>query len=121
LISAAFFKDPSDPQWLSDGGVLEYLAFMKQHYPRGDPNELYNYWGYSYAQTLAQVLKQCGDNLTRENVMRQAADLKDLGLPMLLPGIKINTGPTDYYPIKQLQMIRFDGAKWVRVGEILGN
>jgi len=92
-----------------------------KHYPQGDANEVYNYWGYSYAQTLTQVLKQCGDDLSRDNVMRQAANLKNLSLPMFLPGIKINTGPTDYYPIKQLQLMRFDGKKWARFGEILGN
>ena len=71
------------------------------------------------AQTLVQVLKQCGDDLTRENVMRQAANLKDLELPMLLPGIQINTSATDFYPIEQVQLIRFDGKKWVRFGEVL--
>jgi hypothetical protein len=78
-------------------------------------------WGYSQAQTMEQVLKQCGDDLTRENVMRQAANLKDLQLPMLLPGIRINTSPADFYPIKQVQLMKFDGKQWVRFGEVMGH
>jgi branched-chain amino acid transport system substrate-binding protein len=100
--------------------VLAYRAFMKAYYPAGNPDDVYNVWGYSQAQTMEQVLKQCGDDLTRENVMRQAASLKDLQLPMLLPGIRINTSPTDYYPIKQVQLMKFDGKQWVRFGEVLG-
>jgi len=77
-------------------------------------------YGYSAAQTMVQVLKQCGDDLTRENVMRQAANIRGLELPMLLPGIRINTSPTDYFPIEQMQLQRFDGTRWVRFGEVLG-
>ena len=120
VISSAYYKDPTDPQWANDPGVLAYLAFMKAHYPAGNPDDVYNVWGYSQAQTMEQVLKQCGDDLTRENVMKQAANLRDLQLPMLLPGIKINTSPTDYYPIKQVQLMKFDGKQWVRFGEVLG-
>jgi ABC-type branched-subunit amino acid transport system substrate-binding protein len=120
VISSAYYKDPTDPQWASDPGVLAYRAFMKAYYPAGNPDDVYNVWGYSQAQTMEQVLKQCGDDLTRENVMRQAASLKDLQLPMLLPGIRINTSPTDYYPIKQVQLMKFDGKQWVRFGEVLG-
>ena len=93
---------------------------MKQYYPHGNTNELLNVAGYSYAQTLIHVLKKCGDDLSRENVMKQAANLTNLELPMLLPGIKINTSPTDYFPTEQGQMMRFDGKQWVRFGEILG-
>ena len=99
VVSSAYYKDPTDPQWTNDRGVAAYLAWMKAYYPAGNPDDVFNVWGYSQAQTIEQVLKQCGDDLTRENVMRQAANLKDLQLPMLLPGIKVNTSPTDYYPI----------------------
>jgi branched-chain amino acid transport system substrate-binding protein len=121
VISAAFLKDPNDPQWKDDPATKEWIAWMKKYYPDGDIAELYNVYGYSAAQAFVQVLKQCGDDLTRENIMRQAADLKNLQLPMLLPGIKIDTSPTDFNPIKQMQMQRFDGAKWVRFGEVSGS
>jgi branched-chain amino acid transport system substrate-binding protein len=119
LISIAYLKDPSDPALKDDKGVREYVAFMKKYDPEGNSADVMNAYGYSAAQTLVQVLKQCGDDLTRENVMRQAANLKDLSLPMLLPGIKINTSPTDFYPIEQVQLVRFDGKTWVRFGELL--
>jgi branched-chain amino acid transport system substrate-binding protein len=119
LISIAFFKDPTDPTWKDDKAVKDYVAFMKKYYPEGNPDDGFNVYGYSVAQTLVPVLKQCGDDLTRENIMRQAASLKDLEVPMLLPGIRINTSPTDYYPIEQVQLIRFDGKTWVRFGELM--
>jgi branched-chain amino acid transport system substrate-binding protein len=90
---------------------------MKKYYPEGDVTDWINVFGYTLAQAMAHVLKQCGDNLTRENVMAQAAQLKDLELPMLLPGIRISTSSTDYRTIKQLQLQRFDGARWVRFGD----
>ena len=121
ILSTGFQKDPSDPRWKDDPAVLEYLRFMKKYYPEGDPSDGMNVNGYSTAQTMVQVLKQCGDDLTRENVMRQAANLKNLQLPMLLPGIKLNTSPTDYFPVEQMQMMRFDGAKWVFFGEVIGH
>ena len=110
-------KDPSDPRWKGNPATLEYLRFMRKHYPDGDPNDALNVNGYNTAHRL----KQCGDDLTRENVMRQATNLKNLDLPMLLPGIKINTSATDRYPLKQLQMMRFDGARWIGFGEIIGH
>ena len=121
ILSLGYLKDPSDPQWKDDSAVLEYLRFMKKYYPEGDPTDGANVYGYSSAQTMIQVFKQCGDDLTRENVMRQAANLKDLQLPMLLPGIKINTSPTDYFLIQQMQMIRFDGTRWTPIGEVIGH
>ncbi len=120
VISSAYVKDPTDPQWKNDAATKEWLAWMKQYYPEGDVAEIYNVYAYTNAQLLIQVLKQCGDNLTRENVMRQAANLKSFELPMLLPGVRINTGANDYDPIKQLQLMRFDGRQWVRFGEITG-
>jgi ABC-type branched-subunit amino acid transport system substrate-binding protein len=119
LISINYGKDPTDPAWRDDKGVRDYFAFMKKHYPDGNPSDANNAFGYSVAQTLVHVLRQCGDDLTRENVMRQAANLKDVELPMLLPGIKLNTSPTDFYPIEQAQLVRFDGKTWVRFGELM--
>ena len=119
LISIGYVKDPTDPLWKDDKAVKDYLAIMKKYYPDGNTSDSLNIYGMSAAQTLVQVLKQCGDDLTRENVMRQAANLKDLEIPTLLPGIRINTSPTDFYPIEQVQLIRFDGKTWVRFGELL--
>jgi len=92
---------------------------MDKYYPEGDKTDLSNVVGYSVAQTMVQVLKQCGDTLTRENIMKQAASLHDLELPMLLPGIKINTSPTDFAPMNQVQLARFDGERWQLFGAVL--
>jgi branched-chain amino acid transport system substrate-binding protein len=118
LISTQYAKDPTDPQWKNDKGYLDWLAFMKKYYPDGNLTDGGNVFGYNVAQTVVQVLKQCGNDLSRANVMKQAASLKDLELPMLLPGIKVNTSPTEFYPIKQEQLAKFDGKEWVRFGEI---
>jgi len=120
LVTASYLKDPTDPQWQKDKGFRDWVEWMKKYYPDGDLTDIFNGYGFSAAQTLVQVLKQCGDELTRENVMRQAASLKNLELPMLLPGIKINTSATDFYPLEQLQLARFDGKRWVLFGELLG-
>ncbi len=121
VITVGFVKDPTDPQWRDDPGMNEWRAFMKQYYPDGDILDWYNVYAYAVAQTLVQVLKQCGDDLTRENVMRQAANLKNFELPLLLAGIRINTSPTDYRVIRQVQLQRFDGKQWVRFGDLIGN
>jgi hypothetical protein len=92
---------------------------MDKYFPDGDKTNNNNVYGYATAQTMVQVLKQCGDNLTRENVMKQAANLKDVDLGMLLPGIKVNTGPNDYFPLKQLQMRRFNGEGWENFGPVI--
>jgi branched-chain amino acid transport system substrate-binding protein len=120
VISSAYVKDPTDPQWKADAAAKEWLNWMKTYYPEGDVAEIYNVYAYTNAQLLIQVLKQCGDELTRENVMKQAANLRNLELPMLLPGVRINTSANDYDPIKQLQLMRFDGRQWVRFGEVTG-
>jgi branched-chain amino acid transport system substrate-binding protein len=120
LVTASYLKDPTDPQWQKDKGFRDWVEWMKKYYPDGDLTDIFNGYGYSAAQTLVHVLKQCGDELTRENVMKQAASLKNLELPMALPGIKINTSATDFYPLKQLQLARFDGKRWVLFGELLG-
>jgi len=119
IISAVSLKDPTDSHWQNDPGLKEWLDFMKQYYPEGDVTDLYNVYAYATAQTLVQVLKQCGDDLTRENLMRQAANLKNLELPILIPGIRINTGPHDYSPVEQMQLQRFDGKQWVLFGDII--
>ena len=120
LISSAVLKDPSDPQWRDDSAVKAYLAWAKQRYPEGDPGDWNNVLGYTSAQLMVEVLKHCGDELTREKLLRQATDIKDLQLPMMLPGIKINTSPKDYLPVEQAQLMRFDGERWVRFGDIVG-
>jgi branched-chain amino acid transport system substrate-binding protein len=118
IVTARYLKDVTDPQWKNDPGYKEWLAFMQKYYPDGSTVDDFNVYGYTVAQGLVQVLKQAGSDLSRANVMKQAASLKDLGLPMLLPGIKVNTGPTDFYPIEQEQLAKFDGERWVNFGEI---
>ncbi len=119
LISTFYRKDPDNPDLQNDPAVKEWQAWMKKYYPEGNIHEYLNVFGYSRAQTLVQVLKQCGDDLTRENVMKQAANLKNLELPMLMPGIKINTSPTDFFPLEQEQLGKFDGTNWVMFGKII--
>ena len=119
IISAAYLKDASDKQWDNDAGMKEFYAFMNKDFPEGDKLDGGTVVGYGVAQTLVQVLKQCGDNLTRENVMKQAASLKDFRTEVLLPGIKINTGPNDFAPISQLQLMKFKGDKWELFGDII--
>jgi len=121
IISTEYLKDPLDPAWKDDKGMNEWRAFMAKYYPDGNLKDSGNVSGYGNAQTLVQVLKQCGDNLTHENVMKQAANLKNFELNVLLPGIKINTSPTDFAPIQAEQLARFDGKEWVRFGDIIGN
>jgi branched-chain amino acid transport system substrate-binding protein len=120
VISVNYGKDPADPTWKDDAGLKKYFDFMTKYFPEGDKMNTINTYGYSTAQLLVQVLKQCGDDLTRENVMRQAASLKDVVLDLSLPGMKINTGPNDYRVNKQLQMMRFTGERWEGFGPIIG-
>jgi branched-chain amino acid transport system substrate-binding protein len=119
IISAAYLKDPSDKQWDNDPGMKEFYAFMSKDFPEGDKLAGEPVVGYGVSQTLVQVLKQCGDNLTRENVMKQAASLKDFRTEVLLPGIKINTGPADFAPISQLQLMKFKGERWELFGDVI--
>ena len=110
-MSAFYLKDPNDDAWADDPGVRGYFAWMKSDFPEGDAADLSNVYGYSTAQTMVQVLKQCGDDLSRENIMRQAENL-DLPLPLLLPGSRLTTTPTNHYPIKTFQMARFEKERW---------
>lgn len=119
IISTAYMKDPADPQFADDEGIKWYRAFMRKYYPDGDVNDPQNEIGISIAQTAIQIIKQCGNTLTRDNIVKQAANLHDLELPLLLPGIKLNTAPDQYYPITQQQLIRFDGKSWIRFGDVL--
>jgi branched-chain amino acid transport system substrate-binding protein len=119
VLTAVYGKDPTDPTWKDDPGMKEWVAFMDRYYPDGDKTSSFPVYGYSVARTMVQVLNQCGDDLTRENVMRQAANLKDFETGMELPGIPINTSPTDFYPIEQMQMGRFNGASFVPFGPVL--
>ena len=112
-ITAAYLKDPTDKVWENDKGLQDWLAFMKQWYPRGSLIDGSNVYGYSMAQSIVHVLKLCGDVLTRENVMKQAASMKDVEIPMLLPGISLNTAANDFFPIKQMRLARFDGTSWI--------
>jgi branched-chain amino acid transport system substrate-binding protein len=118
VITTQYLKDPTDPQWKNDQGFKDWVAFMDKYYPEGNKADAFNVYGYSVAQSLIQVLKQCGNDLSRANVLKQAASLKGFAVPMLLPGIKINTSPTDFYPIEQEQLARFDGERWVLFGEL---
>ena len=112
IVTDFFLKDPTDPQWKDDAGYKWWLGFMNKWYPEGDKNDQLNAFGPSQAAVTVHVLKACGDELTRENVMRQAANIDKLSLPMLLLGITVNTSPTDFAPIKEVQMARFDGERW---------
>jgi ABC-type branched-subunit amino acid transport system substrate-binding protein len=119
IISAAYLKDASDPQWDNDAGMKEFYAFLAKDFPAGDKLDGGTVVGYGVAQTLVQVLTQCGDDLTRENVMRQAANLKDFRTEVLLPSVKINTSPTDFAPVSQLQLMKFKGERWELFGDII--
>jgi len=119
ILSTAYLKDPTDPMWKDDPSIKEWVSFMNKYFPEGDKTSTFSVYGYLTAQTMVQVLKQCGDELTRENVMRQAANLKNFEPGLLLPGIKINTSPTDYFPIEQMQMSRFSGEHTELFGPVI--
>jgi branched-chain amino acid transport system substrate-binding protein len=119
IVSDFYLKDPTDPTWKNDAGYKWWLGFMNKWYPQGDKKDGLNAFGPTQAGATVYVLKACGNDLTRENVMKQAANIHHLSLPMLLPGITINTSPTDFAPIKQVQMGRFNGQRWVLFGSIL--
>ena len=121
IITALYLKDPTDPQWAQAKDFLEWKAFMAKYYPTGNLADGSNVYGYSVASLMAIVLKQCGDDLTRANVMKQAASLKGVDLPLLLPGIKVNTSATDFYPIQSVRLARIKGETWELFGDILSN
>ncbi len=119
VVSDFWLKDPTDPTWKNDKGYKGWVAFMNKYYPSGDKTSVFPVYGYTMAAAMVQTLKQCGNDLTRANVMKQAARLHHLVLPMLLPGISINTSATDFYPVKQIQMGRFNGKRWVLFGPVM--
>jgi branched-chain amino acid transport system substrate-binding protein len=119
VISTLYGKDPADPTWKDDAGMKKYLAFMAKYYPEGDKDSLFNIYGYSTSQLLIEVLKRCGDDLTRDNVMKQATSLKGVVLDLSPPGISVSTSPTDYRVNKQLQMMKFNGERWELFGPII--
>ena len=119
VISVNYGKDPLDPTWKDDAGMKRYFDFMAKYYPEGDKNSSFNSYGYGTAQLMVHVLKQCGDDLTRENVLKQATNLKNVQLDLALPGILGNTTPNDYRVNKQLQMMRFNGERWELFGPVI--
>lgn len=119
VISTSFLKDMSDPAWKDDPATKAWQSFVERYFPSGDKDDSAALFGYAAADTLAQVLKQCGDDLSRENVMRQAARLADYQQPVLLPGITISTAPSDFRPIKQMRLVQFDGRTWQPIGDVV--
>jgi len=119
IVSDFYLKDPTDPEWQNDAGYKWWVGFMDKYYPSGDKTDAGNVYGPSNAATIVHVLTACGDELTPENVMKQAASLRDFTVPMLLPGITINTSATDFAPVKQVQMGRFDGERWGLFGPLI--
>ncbi len=120
VVTLEYLKDPTDPQWHGDKAYKDWLAWMSKYYPDGDVTNAFNVYGYTAAQTMVRVLQQCGDQLTRENIMKQAADL-DLHLPMLLPGVRVSTGPTQFFPIREMQLARFNGQIWQLFGKVISS
>jgi branched-chain amino acid transport system substrate-binding protein len=119
LLTLQYYKDPNDPQWKDDPAMLEWRAFMGRYYREGDPKDATNLYAYITAQAMVHVLKACGNDLTRENVMKQAANIKALKLPLMLPGMTLNTSPTDYFLVKQGQLAKFTGTQWQGFGDVL--
>jgi len=119
ILSATYGKDAADSQWDNDPGMKKFIAFLEKYYPEANKLDASVGYGYGVAQTMVKVLEMCGDNLTRENVMKQAASLKQFAPDTLLPGVTINTSATDFAPIEQLQMQRFKGEKWELFGDII--
>jgi len=119
VISTSFLKDAGDASWKEDPQIKAWFAFMDKYFPDGDKDDLYAVFGYAAADTLLQVLRQCGDDLSRDNVMRQAASLKNYHVPVALPGIVINTSPQDFRPIEQMRLVQFDGAAWQPIGDVI--
>jgi branched-chain amino acid transport system substrate-binding protein len=119
IISATYLKDPNDPQWKGDPDIKGWNAFLDKYYPEANRADAFVIYGYAVAQTMVHVLKQCGNDLTRQNVMKQAASMHDFVVAGLLPGVKINTSATDFAPISQLQLMRMKGDSWERFGDVI--
>lgn len=119
LVTSVYIKDPSDPSWKDDAGMKEYMAFMEKYFPGGNPKEFYHAYGYTVTSVLMNILEQCKGNFARENIMKEANNLKNVGVPTLLPGITVNTSPTNHQPLRQMQLQRWEGQGWTRFGEII--
>ncbi|MDI3308135.1 MAG: ABC transporter substrate-binding protein, partial [Acetobacteraceae bacterium] len=119
IITSAYLKDPTDPAWKDDPGMKEWRDFMQRYIPDGDLTDGSYVYGYGASKTMLQVLHQCGNDLSRERVMHEATNLRDLELPVLLPGIKVNTNPTNYHPIRAMQLQRWNGRTWERFGNVI--
>ena len=119
VISTSLLKDASDPAWRDDPAMKAWSSFMDKYYPDGDKDDINVVFGYAAAETVFQVLSQCGTDLSRENVMRQAASLRGYQSSVALPGITLNTGPADFHPIKQRRLVQFDGTVWQPIGDVI--
>jgi branched-chain amino acid transport system substrate-binding protein len=119
VITSAYLKDVSDPAWANDAGIKDFLKFMEKYFSDGNPKEAYNLYAYTVAMVLRKVLDQCNGNFTRENIMHEANNLKDVEIPTLLPGIRVNTSPTNHHPLQQIQLQRLEGMGWARFGDII--
>jgi branched-chain amino acid transport system substrate-binding protein len=119
LITSVYIKDPSDPTWSEDVGMIGYMKFMAKYFGEGNPKDFFNAYGYTVTAVLHRLLEQCGGDLTRERIMREANNLKDIEVPTLLPGIRVNTSPTNHHPLRQMQLQRWDGEGYKRIGEII--
>jgi len=121
IMTAAYLKDPTDSQWETSPDFVAWKEWMKKYNPNGNMSDSFNVYAYAVSATMHEVLQRCGDDMTRANVMRQAASLRDLVVPLLLPGIKINTSPTDFYPIQSVRLQRFKGETWELFGDVIAN
>jgi branched-chain amino acid transport system substrate-binding protein len=119
VLTAFFEKEPTDPQWKDDAGMKQWFAFMKKYMPEADVSDVFMVFGCDVAATLVQVLKQCGADLSRERIMKEAANIKDFEAPTLLPGIKVNTSPDNFFPVRQMQLARFSGQTWELLGDVI--
>lgn len=119
VITSVYMKDVTDAAWADDAGVKAYKAFMAKYFPEGNPNEFYNAYGYMVGMVMHRVLEQCKGDFSRRSIMAQANNLKELELPLLLPGIKVNTSPTDHRPLEQMQLQRWNGKQWERFGSVI--
>lgn len=120
LVTAIYVKDPTDPQWANDADMKAYTAWFKKYFTDGNITDGFNVNGYVIAQGVVHVLKACGDDLSRENIMKQMANIRDLQVPMMLPGVKWNTSPTDFFLIESAQLAKFDGKEWALFGKVIG-
>ena len=119
MITAAYLKDPNDPAWKNDAGMNEWRDFMAKYLPGADTTDAGYVFAYAVSKAMLEVLRKCEGNFSRENIMKQAASLQDLEIPTLLPGIKVNTSPTNYRPIRQMQLAEFDGTSWKLFGDVI--